>query len=129
MKNAEFYKTYSSLTLAYVGDAIYEAFIRTKLVENEDYKVNTLNKMAITFVSAKAQSVIVETLIEKMTEEELAVYKRGRNTKINSKSKNSDLKEYHNATGFEALIGYLYLTKCQERLDFFLNAAYNTIVC
>jgi ribonuclease-3 family protein len=98
-------------------------------VENEDYKVNTLNKMAITFVSAKAQSVIVETLIEKMTEEELAVYKRGRNTKINSKSKNSDLKEYHNATGFEALIGYLYLTKCQERLDFFLNAAYNTIVC
>jgi ribonuclease-3 family protein len=124
MKNPEFYKTYSSLTLAYIGDAIYEAFIRIKLVEDSDYKVNDLNKMARSFVSARAQSKIVEGLIEYMTEEELGVYKRGRNTKINSKSKNSDLKEYHNATGFEALIGYLYLTKSQERLDLFLNFAY-----
>lgn len=127
MKNAEFYKTYSSLTLAYIGDAIYEAFIRTKLVEDGDYKVNDLNKMARNFVSAKAQNAIVEKLIEHMTEEELGAYKRGRNTKINSKSKNSDLKEYHSATGFEALIGYLYLTKCQDRLDFFLNAAYKGV--
>jgi ribonuclease-3 family protein len=127
MKNAEFYKTYSSLTLAYIGDAIYEAFIRTKLVEDGDYKVNALNKMARNFVSAKAQNAIVESLIEHMTEEELGVYKRGRNTKINSKSKNSDLKEYHSATGFEALIGYLYLTKCQDRLDFFLNSAYKGV--
>ena len=115
------YKTYSSLTLAYIGDAVYEVFIRTKLVEDTDKKVNHLNKLAKDFVTAKSQSAIIEKLMPEFTEEETAVYLRGRNAKIYSKSKNSDLKEYHSATGFEAVIGYLYLTKNEERLNFILN--------
>jgi len=122
------YRTYSSLTLAYMGDAVYEAYIRTRLVSDTDRKVNDLNKMARKYVSAKAQCVIVDNIISKFTEDELAVYMRGRNTKVNSKAKNADLKEYHSATGFEALIGYLYLTKNEERLNFILEQAWESNV-
>ena len=120
------YRMYSSLTLAYMGDAVYEIFIRTKLVSDTDKKVNNLNKLARKYVSAKAQSVIVDKIISDFTEDELAVYMRGRNTKVNTKAKNADLKEYHSATGFEALIGYLYLVKNEERLNFILEKAFNS---
>ena len=118
------YRTYSSLTLAYIGDAVYEIFIRSKLVSDTDRKVNNLNKLARQYVSAKAQSVIVDNIISDFSDDELAIYMRGRNTKVNSKAKNADLKEYHSATGFEALIGYLYLTKNEERLNFILEKAF-----
>ena len=120
------YRNYSSLTLAYIGDAIYEVFIRTKLIEDSDKKVNNLNKLARKYVSAKAQSAIVEQIIADFSEDELAIYMRGRNTKVNSKAKNADLKEYHSATGFEALIGYLYLTKNENRLNVILTKALQT---
>ena len=118
------YQSYSSLTLAYVGDAIYEVFIRTKLTENGDKKVNRLHKEAKNFVSAKAQSQIVEALLDTFTPDETDIFKRGRNTKVNTKAKNADFKEYHNATGLEALLGYLYLCGNQERLTELMEASY-----
>ncbi len=118
------YQTYSSLTLAYVGDAVYEVFIRTKLTENGDKKVNRLHKEAKNFVSAKAQSQIVEALLETLTPEETDIFKRGRNTKVNTKAKNADFKEYHNATGLEALFGYLYLSDNQNRLNELMEQSY-----
>ena len=118
------YQSYSSLTLAYVGDAIYEVFIRTKLTENGDKKVNRLHKEAKNFVSAKAQSQIVEALLESLTADEIDIFKRGRNTKVNTKAKNADFKEYHNATGLEALFGYLYLSKNDERLKELMEQSY-----
>lgn len=118
------YQSYSSLTLAYVGDAIYEVFIRTKLTENGDKKVNRLHKEAKNFVSAKAQSQIVEALLDTFTPDETDIFKRGRNTKVNTKAKNADFKEYHNATGLEALFGYLYLCGNQTRLTELMEASY-----
>ena len=118
------YQSYSSLTLAYVGDAIYEVFIRTKLTENGDKKVNRLHKEAKNFVSAKAQSQIVEALLDTFTPDETDIFKRGRNTKVNTKAKNADFKEYHNATGLEALFGYLYLSGNRERLTELMEASY-----
>ena len=118
------YQSYSSLTLAYVGDAVYEVFIRTKLTENGDKKVNRLHKEAKNFVSAKAQCQIIEQLLETLTPDETDIFKRGRNTKVNTKAKNADFKEYHNATGFEALLGYLYLSGNQERLSQLMEQAY-----
>ncbi len=118
------YHSYSSLTLAYVGDAIYEVFIRTKLTKDCDKKVNHLHKEAKNYVSAKAQSAIMEELSANLTAEETDIFKRGRNTKVKTKAKNADFKEYHNATGLEALIGYLYLTDNQNRLHELLEQAF-----
>ena len=118
------YQSYSSLTLAYVGDAVYEVFIRTKLTENGDKKVKHLHKEAKNFVSAKAQCQIVEALLDTLTPEEIDIFKRGRNTKVNTKAKNADFKEYHNATGLEALFGYLYLSGNQQRLEELMEASY-----
>ncbi len=118
------YQSYSSLTLAYVGDAVYEVFIRTKLTETGDKKVNRLHKEAKNYVSAKAQCQIVERLLDTLTTDETDIFKRGRNTKVNTKAKNADFKEYHNATGFEALLGYLYLSGNKERLVELMERAY-----
>lgn len=118
------YRSYSSLTLAYVGDSVYEVFIRTKLTKDCDKKVNHLHKEAKSYVSAKAQCAIAERLSDEWTEEETDIFKRGRNTKVNTKAKNADFKEYHTATGLEALIGYLYLTKQEERLNELLEKCY-----
>jgi ribonuclease-3 family protein len=117
------FKTYGSLTLAYVGDAVYEAYIRLKLTEKGDKRVNALNKEARRYVSARAQCAIVEKIMGELTGEERAVYLRGRNAKVYTKAKNADLREYHSATGFEAVIGYLYLTGEKERLGFLLGKA------
>ena len=92
------YQSYSSLTLAYVGDAIYEVFIRTKLTENGDKKVNRLHKEAKNFVSAKAQSQIVEALLDTFTPDETDIFKRGRNTKVNTKRRTSFAKRLLNTT-------------------------------
>ena len=119
------YQSYSSLTLAYVGDAVYEVFIRTRLTENGDKKVNRLHKEAKNFVSAKAQSLIVEALLDSLTPDEIDIFKRGRNTKVNTKAKNADFKEYHNATGLETLFGFLYLSGNKERLTELMEAAYS----
>ena len=98
-------KTYSPLTLAYIGDAVYEIVIRTILVEKGNAQVNKLHQRASKLVKASAQSEIIEKLKEDLTEEELAVYKRGRNAKSYTMAKNATMSDYRRATGFEALMG------------------------
>ena len=116
---------YSSLSLAYIGDSVYEVYIRTRLLENGDRRVKDLHRSAKEYVSAKAQCEIALNIMEHLTEEEIIVYKRGRNTKVNTKAKNADMKEYHSATGLEALIGHHYLAGNSERLKELLDLCYD----
>lgn len=109
-------KTFSPLVLAYVGDCIYEIIIRTVLVELRDGNVQKLHKETTWFVRAATQAAIIETIKPELTEEELAVYRRGRNAKSHAAPKSADVGEYRKATGFEALIGYLYLINENDRL-------------
>lgn len=109
-------RTYSPLTLAYIGDAIYELVIRTILVERGNTQVNKLHNRASRLVKASAQSSMIEKLKPHLTEEEAAVFKRGRNAKSYTMAKNASMSDYRRATGFEALMGYLYLTEQWERM-------------
>ena len=102
-------RTYSPLTLAYIGDAIFELVVRTVLVERRNMQPEKLHKAATKIVKAETQALMIETMKEDLTEEELAVYKRGRNAKAVTRAKNATMSEYRRATGFEALMGYLYL--------------------
>lgn len=107
------------ITLAYLGDAIYEVYVREFLIRNGYAKVELLQKKAIEYVSAKNQCRIINRLIDLnfLTEEEIEVFKRGRNYKRDSHPKNTDIITYKNSTGFEAIIGYLYLEGKKERLE------------
>lgn len=107
------------ITYAYLGDAVYELYIRSKLIEKGLIKVDDLQKNAINFVSAKAQARILDMLINNniLTEEEIDIVKRGRNYKRSIHPKNTDIITYKLSTGFETLIGYLYYNKKQDRLD------------
>lgn len=107
--------TYSPLTLAYIGDCIFDLVIRSVIVLRGNRAVNSLHRAATRIVRAETQSAMIETLLADLTEEELAVYKRGRNAKSHSAAKNASLQDYRKATGYEALIGYLYLTGQLER--------------
>ncbi len=106
---------YSPLALAYLGDAVYELFVRTYLLRDLNMPVQKLHKSAISMVNAKAQSDLYQKIKDILTEEETAVYKRGRNTNSHP-PKNADLIDYKSATGVEALIGYLYLKGDSERI-------------
>ena len=108
-------REYSPLTLAYMGDAVYELLIRTKVVTHGNAPVNKLNKKASQLAKAGAQSAMAEILAEYFTEEELSVYKRGRNAHSYTKAKNATTGDYRRATGFEAVFGYLYLSGRLER--------------
>ena len=112
-------KLLNGLALAYMGDAVYESTIREYLLSVGQTKPNQLHHMATEYVSAKAQASIMAALLKEgfISEEEESYYKRGRNSKINTKAKNTDIRTYLQSTGFEALMGYLYLTKKTERLD------------
>ena len=107
---------YSPLVLAYVGDAVYEIMIRTKVVNGGSVQVNKLHKRSAALVKAETQAKMVVELMDELTAEELAVYKRGRNAKSYTMAKNASMKDYRMATGFEALIGYLYLSEQNQRL-------------
>ena len=109
-------RTYSPLTLAYIGDGIYELIIRTILVEKGNTKVNKLHQRTSRLVKASVQSEMVESLKPYLTEEQMAVFKRGRNAKSFTTAKNATISDYRRATGFEALMGYLYLTEQWERM-------------
>ena len=109
-------RTYSPLTLAYIGDAIYELVIRTILVEKGNTQVNKLHNRASRLVKASSQSAMIEKLKPYLTEEEMGVFKRGRNAKAATMAKNATMSDYRRATGFEALMGYLYLTEQWERM-------------
>lgn len=107
---------YPPLTLAYIGDAIYEIIIRTYVVTHMNVQVNKLHKQTSNLVKAQAQAYIMQSLLEELTEEEVKIYKRGRNAKSVSMAKNATMSEYRTATGFEALMGYLYLNHESERM-------------
>ena len=109
-------RTYSPLTLAYIGDSIYDLIIRTVVVERGNEPANKLHRKTVTFVKAETQSEMIELLLPELTEEELAVYKRGRNAKAYTSAKNASIGDYRKATGLEALMGYLYLTDRTERI-------------
>ena len=108
-------------TLAFIGDAVYNVYIRTFLASLNNVKTGILHKESIKYVSAKGQSYIIDKIYEILTDDEINVYKRGRNTNVGTISKHVDVVEYKKATGFEALIGYLYITKQKERLDFLVK--------
>ena len=112
---------YNPLVLAYVGDAVYEVFIRTLLVSKGNMSVHKLHKNSINYVKAKAQSDIIHRIMELLTQEEMDIVRRGRNAKSGTIPKNADVTEYKYATGFESLIGYLYLKKDFNRLIQILN--------
>ena len=109
-------RTYSPLTLAYIGDGVYELIIRTILVKKGNCPVNRLHKKASSLVKAGAQSAIMEVIEEELTPEELSVYRRGRNAHSPTMAKHATMADYRRATGFEALIGYLYLKEEYTRM-------------
>jgi len=109
-------RTYSPLVLAYIGDAVYELMIRSKVINRGSMQVNKMHKHSAALVKASAQAQMIKTLEEELTEEELAVYKRGRNAKSATMAKNATMIDYRMATGFEALVGWLFLTGAYERL-------------
>ncbi len=104
------------VVLAFVGDAVYTLLVRTELATTSASKAGELNKRAAQIVSAHGQSGALERVLPLLTEEEEAVYRRGRNAKKTTKSKNATVGEYVRSTGFEALLGYLYLTGQRERM-------------
>ena len=104
------------VTLAFVGDAVYSLYVRHKLVLKADYSPAVLQKMSCAEVSAHGQNELLHRIAGLFTEEEQAIFRRGRNAKKPSHSKNADLAEYNNSTGLEAVLGWLYLTGQNERL-------------
>ncbi|MGI5960196.1 MAG: Mini-ribonuclease 3 [Massiliimalia sp.] len=115
-KNAVHPNLYSPLVLAYMGDVVYEMLVREKMVLRANMPVNKLHKATVSWVRASAQSQGIALIEPMLTEEELAVYKRGRNASGNHVPKNADAQEYRRATGFEALFGYLYLNGQVDRI-------------
>ena len=117
---------YNSLVLAYIGDTLYDLYVRTRLIsENENMLAHKLHVRAIKFVKAHGQSEAVKYIEPVLTEQELAAYKRGRNSKSFTVPKNADVGEYRRATGFEALLGWQYVSKEQDRLEEIMKLAYN----
>lgn len=109
-------RTYSPLALAYIGDGVYELIIRTLLIKKGNCPVNKLHRRASTLVRASAQSAMVTVLEPLLTSEEHKIYKRGRNAHSATMAKHATVTDYRRATGFEALIGWLYLTRQWERM-------------
>ncbi|MGL5328015.1 MAG: Mini-ribonuclease 3 [Peptostreptococcaceae bacterium] len=114
--------TISPLVLAYLGDTVFESHVREYLIrKNINRKVNDIHKTAIKYVNAKSQAMIIHAIEEELTEDEERIYKRGRNQKSHTSPKNADIIDYKHATGFEALIGYLYLGEETERLKYIIS--------
>ena len=109
-------RTYSPLTLAYIGDAVYDLVIRSVIVERANMQTSKLHKMVIRYVNAKTQARMIEAIEDELSEEETAVYHRGRNAKSYTTAKNASVADYRKATGLEALFGYLYLKNETDRL-------------
>ena len=120
-------KAYSPLTLAYIGDAAYELVIRTMGEEKGNRQASQLHRLTTSYVKAQAQAAMIEALEPELTEEELAIYKRGRNAKSYTSAKNASILDYRKATGLEALIGYLYLSGREERVLFLIKEGISRI--
>ena len=107
----------SPLSLAYIGDAVYEMYVRSYIMKDVNMPVSKLHKAATRYVKATAQANIIKNISDNFTDEEMSVYKRGRNAHSYTSAKNADIVEYRMATGLEALIGYLYIKKETKRLE------------
>lgn len=126
-KETEEINMLSPLVWAYIGDGIYETFIRVNLVNNSNAKPHKLHMESIQYVKAKAQADILRKIQDKLSEKELEIVRRGRNVQNHHVAKNANLADYTMSTAFEGLIGYLYLTKQDERLKEVLNLSFNVI--
>ena len=109
-------RMYSPLALAFMGDCVFEIVIRSIVVERGNRQAGSLHKIKSSVVNAKVQARMIEALMEELTEEERAVYKRGRNAKPHTVAKNASVNDYRKATGLEALFGYLYLSGQEDRI-------------
>ncbi len=109
----------NGIALAFEGDAVYSLYIRRHLIFQGQTKPNQLHRLATRYVSAKAQAMLIEALLEGglLTQEEEAIYKRGRNAHSHTKAKNTDIITYKMSTGFEAVLGYLHMTQQMARLE------------
>lgn len=114
-----------ALTLAYVGDSVYELVNRLLTVSNGDRPVDSLHRESISRAKAVAQSRLVDVIKDDFTEEEAKIYRRGRNANVHTKAKNASVIEYHRATGLEAVIGYLYLKGERERILYLLEKGFH----
>lgn len=112
---------YSPLTLAFVGDGVYDLLVRSYVVNQANRPVGELNKIKVSLVNCKSQAQFAKKLLPILNEKEEAVYKRGRNTATSNTPKNSTVADYHSATGLEALFGYLYITAQNDRINELFN--------
>lgn len=115
------YRNLSGLSLAFIGDAVYELFIRKYILSKGEARVKDLHKDTVRLVNADFQADMTDVLLPHLREDETAVFKRGRNAHAGHTPKNKSEAQYHKSTGFEALVGYLYLKKDFERLDFIFS--------
>ncbi|SHJ00065.1 Mini-ribonuclease 3 [Parasporobacterium paucivorans] len=113
--------SYSSLSLAFIGDGVYELIIRTVIVAKYNTAVSRINKMTSDLAKAASQAQIARQIMDELTQEELGVYKRGRNAKSVTMAKNATVADYRMATGLEALVGYLYLSGQFERMMYLVK--------
>ncbi len=121
-------KQLNPLQLALIGDGAYEIFVRNYILsKNEDLSAHKIHVQAIKFVKAKSQALIMHEIENELTDEEEYIYKRGRNAKSATVPKNADVRDYRMATGFEALVGYLYLIGETERLEFIFEKSIDII--
>lgn len=120
-------KEYSPLALAYIGDSVYDLFIRTKVLSKGNRHVTVMHRDSVHYVKAHSQAQSAHNIEAELTEDELRVLKWGRNAKSNTSPKNADILDYRMATGFETLIGYLYLEGKTERLSYLMEKAYEAI--
>ena len=109
-------RNYSPLTLAFLGDCVFDLIVRTVIVERGNRAPESLHKKKSEIVKAGTQSLMAEVLLDSLSDEEMVIYKRGRNAKSYSVAKNASVSDYRRATGFEALLGYLYLQDKEDRI-------------
>ena len=114
-------KNMNVIVLAYLGDAVFSLYTREKLAFKGDFKANELHRLTSVEVKASAQADFIDRLLPVLTEDEIFLYKRGRNAKKGTKAKHASVAQYNKSTGFEALLGYLYVTGNYERLNYLLN--------
>lgn len=119
---------YNPLVLAYIGDSLYDVYVRSRIIaEHGGLNANKMHIMSTKFVKAHGQSAAVSEIEDKLAEDELSAYKRGRNAKSYTVPKNADVGEYRRATGFEALLGWLYISGRQDRMNEVMEMSFNAV--
>ncbi len=116
-------REYSAVVLAYIGDAVFELMVRSHIVANGNRKIKDIHHDTVDVVKAESQARIVRQIFEELSEEEQEIFRRGRNAKT-SPPKNADMNDYRQSTGFEALLGYLYLQGNEERLNYLIQQVF-----